>query len=101
MRRFWRIPVRATLSGLDGVPSTIEALFHIWTTYASRSRAPPIFKLHVLGYRPAQFLEALKKRRVARMRAGIVRGLALQHADAAHPLAVGARRERPRRPTVL
>src|SRR5262245_51800888 len=42
--------------------------------------------LHVAADRPAQLLQTLQERRAARLRHGIARRLAHEHADALHPL---------------
>src|SRR5262245_56258928 len=59
---------------------------------------PAMLDLHVAADRPAQLLQTLQERRAARLRHGIARRLAHEHADPPHALALlRARRERPHR----
>src|SRR5262249_50208596 len=59
-------------------------------------RGKAVVDLHITADPPAQLLQSLEESRVARLRDGIVGGLAHQHADAPHALALlRPRRNRP------
>src|SRR5262249_47670823 len=61
------------------------------------THAPTVIDPQVAAFAPAQFLQALQKRRAPRPRFGIVRGQVHEHADPAHPLALlRLRHHRPR-----
>jgi hypothetical protein len=69
----------------SGASATSSAAF-LRKSASSRSQA--ILDLHVAADRPAQLLQTLLERGAARLRHGIVRRLAHEHADPPHALAL-------------